>query len=258
MDTAGCHFLKIPPEVRFEIYKYLLPDGGQKWLAIRNHVTKPSFIESKKRAKYNVVTPIQRRCVETTYHAVLDVPMHAEIMAVNRQIYRETSYHLYASHSFDFDLDLEAVGPFLSDLSPETRLLIPQIKVRKRGPNPCLVNDNSAWKKMCRTLSTMQGLQNLAVVVEGRRPREAYEGPQELSLSDFRLLFGLKTESLDWIPALAGAATAIRKLEIIPDVRESFQPTCSESILFAAFSASIHRDFLHFLKDDFGLPIMIC
>lgn len=183
--------------------------------------------------------------------------MFPQIMRACRHFYEETSHFLYGGHSFDFGLNIEAVGPFLSDLNPQTRELIPEVRVRKRAPNPCLQSDNVAWDKMCSVLAGMSSLQTLAIVVEGRRPREHYEGPQELSLSDFRLLSGLKHECLEWVTML-GSVKGIRNVEVIPEVRESFAPTCTESILFAAFSASFHRGFTSYLKEALGVPVRIC
>ncbi|KAJ2901982.1 hypothetical protein MKZ38_001123 [Zalerion maritima] len=260
MKNMEASLLGLPPEIRLQIYDYLLPDNKEdRCLSIRHYITKPTTVESKRRSKYHVITAIQRRYMRTTYHLVAssDSPMFPQIISVCKKVYDEASHFLYSRHSFDFGLDIEAVGPFLSDLSPSTRQLIPEIRVRKRAPNPFLQSDNAAWDKMCGALAEMGGLQTLAIVVEGRRPRGEYDGPQELTVSDFRLLSGLKHECLEWIPLL-GSVRSIRNVDIIPDVRESFPPTCMESRLFAAFSGSFHKGFIRYLKDDLGLPVRIC
>lgn len=294
-------FLNIPFDIRLQIYSYLLPDGGaQKRFYIAHYPNTPLNLEAKKRSKYYTTTALQRRYYETTYRLVCPTTKslqnsssnninagdgsettkgaYTQIMAVNRQIYGETSYYLYAGRSFDFGTNIEAVSAFLSDLLPPTRQLITEVRVRKRGgPGGFYagLSDNVAWKRMCDTLGSMKGedreekdqkqkqplLQTLAVEVEGRKPKESWEGPQELTVHDFRLLSGLRTECLEWITALAAVAKAVRHLRVIPKVFESSaipKPECTESILFAAFSASLTRGgFMAFLRDDLGLPARI-
>lgn len=56
------------------------------------------------------------------------------LMRTCRTLWAETAHFLYAGHTFDFGADVQAVGPFLSSLTPATRDLVTQISVYKRGP----------------------------------------------------------------------------------------------------------------------------
>lgn len=86
-----------------------------------------------------------------------DVIIYAALMRVSRLVHTETSRLVYGQHAFDFGSDVEAVEPFLADLTAPSRGMIRAISLYKRGPAPCygFDSDYSVWRSMCRYLSRL-------------------------------------------------------------------------------------------------------
>ncbi|KAK7992458.1 hypothetical protein PG988_001252 [Apiospora saccharicola] len=81
----------------------------------------------------------------------------AALMRVSRLVHEETSHLVYAQHSFDFGADMEAVEPFLSDLTPASRGMVRAISLYKRGPvaGYGFNSDRCEWQSVCRYLSKL-------------------------------------------------------------------------------------------------------
>jgi hypothetical protein len=247
--------MRVPPEVRMLIYEYLFEDAGNQRLKIRNaSPTKVQHSEERVRSQYYVLDrSLHRRCYKTTYQLdTAGTSFCAALMRVNRQIYAETSYLVYGRHAFDFGSDIEAVEPFLADLTPPSRRLIGEISLYKRGPVPLYENDRSEWRSVCRCLQRNGEIRKLRLVVQGGRPSGNWEGPKELTARDFKLLAEIKHESLDWVSELA-KVRGIQELEVLPDVHYCPPPTSSSMLIFAAFSASIEKGLAEFLKTQLRL-----
>lgn len=250
--------MRIPAEIRMMIYEYLLDDGGDKRLPIRNkamHQLPAGVLSTYRRSPYRIIErSFHRQCFETTYHLANKTTMHPAIMAVNRQIYRETSHMLYGLHGFDFGGDIEAVVPFLKDLTPASRALVQEITIRKEGPIYYCESERLDWSSMCKYLRSMDKMiPNLRIIVEGGKPTAAWEGPQKLAVSDLRLLALIKHDSMEWIAELQ-KIEGIKQLEIVPHMRHLRQPGTTATLLFAAFSASIDTALVDFLRLDCQLP----
>ncbi|KAK9780898.1 hypothetical protein SCAR479_02084 [Seiridium cardinale] len=247
-------FMSVPPEVRGLIYDYLFDNAGNKSLLIRSaSAGKLPFQNGQIRTRYHVLDrSLHRRCYETTYQlATEDAYFCAALMRVSRQLYNETSYLIYGKHCFDFGGDIEAVEPFLTDLTPGSRHLIKEVSLYKRGPIPMYENDRSEWRSVCRVLQAMGVVKKLRLVVQGGKPSVEWHGPKEFTAEDFRLLAELKHESLDWVNELA--QVKIEELEVLPDVHYFPPPTCTNMLVFAAFSASIERGLTEFLRSQLRL-----
>ncbi|KAK8085552.1 hypothetical protein PG997_006823 [Apiospora hydei] len=181
----------------------------------------------------------------------------AALMRVNRLIHEETSHLVYAQHSFDFGADMEAVEPFLSDLTPASRDMVRAISLYKRGPvaGYGFDSDRCEWRSVCRYLSKLlpaslsgdssdgdektqeqqkqldqlqrqhHGIRKIRLVVQCGKPPASYRHsdagnagpPREMSAEDFQLLADIKHESLDWVAELAQVG-GIEELEIVPHV----------------------------------------
>lgn len=264
------HLLLIPLEIRLLIYSYLLDDGGNKWLAIRN---KPATgrtglhfeseggnqpHEARKSTKYHIMertSLCHQRCHETTYHlASSNAKLHTAILAVCRLLYFEAAEKLYGQHCFDFSHHIEAVVPFLQDRTQYTRPLITNISVYKRGPFPCwgYLGDKSEWSYMCRYLSSTTYLKKLCIVVEGGQPGQKWDGVQRLSESDIRLLSLINHETLDWIKDLT-QIKGLDDLRIVPDTKYLPVPKSSAMIVYAALSVSLEEGLVDFLRSEMGI-----
>ncbi|KAF7552426.1 hypothetical protein G7046_g7420 [Stylonectria norvegica] len=255
-------FLRIPAEIRMLIYQYLLHNNGSKTIAIRN---KSRWEVQGKEKRRRSVYPIMERTFarlsyETTYCADSveeddnDRNLHTAIMCTNRRIREEASCYLYGRHSFHFGENLEAVVPFLNDKTPTTRDLVREITLYKSSPTAS--PGSYEWAGICRFLRNLRWLDKLTLVIEGARPRRAWDGPQELSVSDFRLLYSTRHESLEWARELASVKT-IGEIEIVSDIHHLPDPETNMMLVLAAFSASIETTLVDFLRDDLGIPARV-
>ncbi|KAH8785913.1 hypothetical protein F5883DRAFT_536451 [Diaporthe sp. PMI_573] len=259
-------FLRMPAEIRLNVYSYLLNDGGNQWLPIRNRpdarykqweveVGIQGPVLPRQSTKYHVIertSMFSRRCFETTYHlACEDAEFHTTILSVCRLIHKETSHILYGKHWFEFGNHIEAVVPFLQDRSPHTRSLVTGISVYKRGPLPCLdcTSDRHEWSYLCRYLTQTRSLKKLRLVVEGGRPGKPWEGVQELSEADIRLLSLIQHESLQWITELS-QVKGIEELDVVSDMKYLPVPKSPGMILYAAISASIEKGLTDFFRSE--------
>ncbi|KAI2622981.1 hypothetical protein GGS26DRAFT_566820 [Hypomontagnella submonticulosa] len=248
--------MNIPAEVRMIIYEYLFDDGGNKQLQIRNAgASKLPKTEDRCRTRYYMLErTFHRRCYETTYRLETEgVSFCASLMRVNKTIYEETSYLLYGGHTFDFGSHIEAVEPFLSDLTAPSRQLIREISLYKRGPVPPYDNDRGEWRNVCRFLESNGSIKKLRLVVQGGKPNTTWDGPKEFTATDLKLLYDIKHESLDWVGELA-RVKGIEELEILPDVHYCPPPSSTNMIIFAALSASIERGLAEFLRIQLRVP----
>lgn len=249
--------MRVPVEVRLMIYGYLFRDGGNERLSIRNaSAGKFPKTNRRRRTRYYTCDPcFPRRYYETTYRLVTEAAEFCTaLMCVSHRIHDETSYLLYGKHSFDFGADIEAVGPFLSDIRPASRALIQEFSLYKRGPIPFYESDGTEWRKVCQVLQQRSAIKKLRLVVQGASPSVPWgEGPREFSASDFKLLSGIKYESLDWTTELA-QVQKIKELEILSDIGYRVPLRSRSLIFFAAFSASIEKGLAEFLRQQLQLP----
>jgi hypothetical protein len=256
------YLMRVPAEIRMMIYGHLLNAGDHSCLAIRNQPQRDASdkrdIHSKRRTRYNVLErSMLRRAYETTYCLDSDVEMHPAILAVNRVIREEASHLLYGSHSFHFGDNIEAVVPFLGDKTTSTLELVKEIAMYKRRPGSMFETDSCDWVSICRYLSTLPRLKKLRLIIEGGRPPTPWDGPQALSLSDFRFLYSTRHECLDWVRALAAGVDTIGAVEIIADIQFMPEPTTNQMIIFAAFSASIETTLVEFLSSELSISASV-
>lgn len=196
-----------------------------------------------------------RASYATTYCLVpSSSELHPAILSVNWQLREEASHYLYGSHEFQFTHGLEPVIPFLDDMTATTRELIQSITLRKRGML-CVMesSDSPRWDLICQRLQKLPNLKKLRLILEVGLPRNDWEGPQTLAVSDLRLLYSTHHESLQWLRDLAGLK-GLEQLEVIADRQPMAQPQTNSMLIFAALSNSIETSLVDFLRTDLGLP----
>ena len=249
--------LRIPPEIRLIIYEHLLDTGGCGSISLQSqarHLSIQKKLEAQRRTSYHVLDrSFMRASYQTTYCLSTPAKIHPAILGVNRRIGKEAAYFLYGTHNFQFISDLEAVLPFLHDLTIPTRGLIQEITLRKRGSVCIIESESPAWGFVCQNLCMLPNLRKLKVIIEGGCPRHEWQGPQTLILSDLRLLYSTHHESLQWVRELA-SVKGLERLEIVTDMQHMPQPKTTSSLIFAALSASIETSLVEFLKTDLGMP----
>lgn len=206
------------------------------------------------RATYSVRSDrFRARTMKTTYHAI-NAPVQktrgAAILASNRQIHAEAAELLYKTHTFDFDSHIEALIPFLSDLTFWSRSCIRSIRIVKRALAYEKDFDRCEWASALQYLSNPSSNLNLQEldlgIVAGRPGRNGWDRIATYSASDFRLL--KEMEGMDWIQDLL-ALRGLQKLEVGAVVEHC--PPATNSMAMASyirFSASVEGAFRAFLR----------
>lgn len=185
--------------------------------------------------------------------------MYPAIMAVNRKIYQETTYHLYASHDFLFGQYLDAIGPFIGDLTPHTQSLVNSLSLRclLHSPSCCSASDSRFWNSMSQRLLNLPKLRRLNLTMQGGRPTSAdWDGPKTLSMSDIKLLYSTHHECMEWARELA-AVESLEDVVIKADIRAMPRPETPTTFIYAALSASIETSLIQFLNDELGVPARV-
>lgn len=243
--------MRIPSEIRLMIYDLLFDDKSQKTLEIRNR----SPDECKRREKphrtsYRVLgRDLVRQSHLTTYCLISDAEIHTSIMGVNRKIHEETTHLFYGNHSFSFDRDVEAIVPFFSDLTIQTRPLIHEICLFKQGSVYSRDYDRCEWSNLCEFLGHKMQLQSLKLTVEGGRPSLGWDGLKVFTVGDFQTLSDVRYEALDWVWELL-SIKGVRNLEIASEIHHCPPSHSNAMAFFAAFSASIEKGFAEYLRGE--------
>ncbi|CEJ83093.1 hypothetical protein VHEMI03121 [[Torrubiella] hemipterigena] len=258
--TQSSPLLTVPVEIRYMVYQYLLDAGKERRITIQNKPGLPlsrnfDHFGNKRRTPYYVQgKAMDRRVYETTYALAddTDVQIHPAILAVNRKLRREASEYLYGRHSFHFGDHIEAVAPFLRDMTSPTLDLLKEITIRKRAPLRGLETDSSSWLNICKLISTLPRLRKLRLIVEGGCPTRPWDGPQMLNVSDIKLLHATRHECLDWVTGL-GLLRSVEEVEICAELGFMMEPTTSPALIYAALSASIETTLVEYLRVEMGI-----
>ncbi|KAI1347584.1 hypothetical protein F5Y01DRAFT_318567 [Xylaria sp. FL0043] len=223
--------------------------------------TDGSHTSNSVRTRYHIIDrSFNRRCVEITYCMVnKGACICAALMRVNRTVYAETAQLVYGEHTFDFGCDVEAVKPFLSDLTPATRRLVTRLALYKKGPwlYDCW-SDRCEWRTMCTYLRDHGSVEYLRLVVQAGRLAETAqrdweeEGPRELTSKDIALLVDIRHDTLHWVGDIV-RLRGLRGVEVVPDFCTVPPPQTSNMFVFLAFSASVDAGLREFLSERLRL-----
>jgi len=172
ISTDLSYFMRIPSEIRLMVYDILLDDCCSKTFMIRSETVEAYRRRGQhRRTGYRVIGGgLLRQCQMTTYHLFSDATLHTNILSVNRKIHEEASQVLYGRHAFDFGSDIEAMVPFLSDLTVQTRHLIQEISLTKQGSVYAREFDRCEWSNVCAFIAEELDLHKLVLKVIGGQP----------------------------------------------------------------------------------------
>ena len=296
-ETSESAFLRLPAEIRLQIYSYLvLPHHFAELLPSLEKIsqsTRDYFDYEKQqhgmdrrditdldrpvllmrtidpecypalypasgskrhtRALYSVrASRFRNRCMHTTYHCVNAryLTDKLAILRANRQVYRECSAVLYGGFTFDFDTHVEAIVPFLADLSPTARRCIRSVRLTKRALAYDKDFDRCEWANALKYL-TEQGndiaLRRLELgVVAGRPGPQGWLDIQPYTATDMAAVQHF--EGMEWIQSLL-AITGLTELSV-QAVVEHCPPVSNSSAMldYVRFSASVESGFSDFLR----------
>ncbi|MCJ1450447.1 hypothetical protein MMC28_000778 [Mycoblastus sanguinarius] len=262
-------FLRVPAEIRLNIYKLLLSDHNDKIVRIR---TEDSLIyegrkrEQRRRCKFRYIADrLRSRTAESTYYLVkmpgVDTSIHPSILGANRQIHNEASHVLYSEHTFDFGQDIESIHPFLQDLTPAALSSIKRMNILKRSLPYTKDFDRCEWRNACAFISQNMQLERLDLGVCGGTPslagHAAFHWKQRSTYTkeDFRFLskFDEMEEQMEWVKEIA-AIKGLKVLNVKAVLEHCPIPSSKAMAFFVNFSASIEKGFAEYLKSLMVTP----
>lgn len=253
--TPTAPFLRVPAEIRLMIYKLLLTDHDTEILSIRNDdllTYERRKHEGRCRSRYRIMSDrFRARSMETTYSLAFNPGISPSILGVNRVIHDEASYILYSAHTFDFELDVEAVVPFLSDLTPLARSSIKRINIVKRALPYIKDFDRCEWRNVCAFISKHMELVQLGLGILGGKPAKQWEATDTYEESDFNLISEI--EGMEWMRQVA-EIKGLREVNVKAHLQHCPPPCSNAMTFFVNFSASIEQGFAAFMKSQMLAP----
>lgn len=254
-------FLKVPAEIRLQIYKLLLSDHDDKTLHLRTE--NPSIYAKRKREERHrckfryIADRMRNRSAESTYclENGNDKELHAAILGVNRQIHNEAAHVLYSGHVFDFGMDIESILPFFQDLTPAALDSIKHMSIMKRSLPYTKDFDRCEWRNACNFISKNVKLTQLDLVVHGgtpslaNRPALHWKQTHTYNKSDFGTISKLQEmdEDMEWVKHTV-AITGLKVLNVKALLEHCPIPGSKAMAFFVNFSASIEKGFTEYLR----------
>jgi hypothetical protein len=268
-------FLRLPTELRLEIYKYLLLPFGAPSDAAQHHdhpqvarqnclayyqyerhsqsphsafklpilgvrILDPNIpLPSEEKARINrrkrfAIRNHYRGRTQMTTYAVLKEESHARIsandvhiettfLATCKQIHSEAAHLLYSSYHFDFSTHVEAIEPFFSDLTPQSRSYVRSISITKRALPYDRDFDLSEWTSATHYIATqLPGLRSLDLGVVAGKPPHGWDEVPDFTAQNYECwvkMRGWEASGLKWIKEVLRCTVAV------PVVRpEEFKP----------------------------------
>jgi hypothetical protein len=192
--------------------------------------------------------------MSSTYQCV-NIPRiedNISILRTNKQIHAEAAELLYSTYTFDFDTHVEAIRPFLHDLTPFARNSIKSIRFVKRGLAYDKEFDRAEWTSALRYLTSSHlgmNVRHLELgIVAGRPGANGWDRIATYAPQDFVLL--KDADGMQWMQYLLEFRD-LRKLDVHAIVEHCAPGTTSMAMAnFIRFSASIEGGFSRFLQQQ--------
>ncbi|KAI9688673.1 MAG: hypothetical protein M1822_001030 [Bathelium mastoideum] len=224
---------------------YNCPIKSMPTLAIR--ILEPSKFNNKERNLswqrtqfLSRAGPFLARTLTTTYFAPNANGPDAAILQANRQTYREAVSVLYSRHLFDFDTHVEAISPFINDLTMAAKQCIKNVAVTKRAAPFEKEFGRAEWRNACECIARMPALEVLKVQVIASKPsREGWHGIEAIEKEEMEEM--LKEESFEWVRDLLKIKGL--KVEIKAKVEKCMSPGSDALFEWVRFSRSIEGSF---------------
>ena len=234
------------------IYRLLvLPYPESNVISIRTR--SPSAFDRKldrvrNRSIYRIMGDrFRARSIETTYTYISGPKLWTSLLGVNQQIYAETSHILYSKHIFDFGTDIEAIVPFMGDLTATARASIKRVNIVKRALPYDKDFDRYEWYNVCEYLSSNMNLVELGLGVLGGKSGAEITKQEVYSKSDFAYAIS-KFEGMEWMTQLA-TIKGLQQLDIKAHLQHCPPPCSNAMAFFVNFSQSIESGFAEYMRE---------
>jgi hypothetical protein len=160
---------------------------------------------------------------------------------------------------FAFHTNVEAIVPFLQDLTPVARACVRTIGVTKKALPYTKEFDRAEWVSAFSYLSSPENgicLFTLKLDVMGGKPATGWEEVKEIEKKDFEVLRRVGREwgsdggvDLKWAEQMM-AIKGLRNLDIKAQVEHCPPPRSENMAFFVAFSKSIEEGFSEFVRGE--------
>ena len=171
---------------------------------------------------------------------------------------------LYSTYTFSFHMSVEAIVPFLSDLTPRSRASVRHISLTKKALPYAKEFDRAEWAEMCAyladatdnntsNLSKENGpgmhLSTLKLQMIAGKPDQAWDSITPMNPSDFDTMLRMKNEwlggagdcggvDLEWAEEVV-AIKGLRDIQGRALVERCARPVSEKQAFWVAFSKSV-------------------
>ena len=196
---------------------------------------------------YTRADRFQGRTLETTYCVISEGEPDAAILRVNRQAHREAVLVLYSKHLLDFDVHVDTVTPFMSDLTKEARSCVRSVAITKRASPFEKEFDRAEWTNACQCLANMPSLEELKLQIIASMPsREGWHGIEPIEKEDMEAM--IEGQSFEWVRDLL-KIKGLKKMDITAKVEGCMSPGSDALFEWVRFSKSIEGSFQDVVRD---------
>lgn len=280
-------FLRVPLEIRLDIYRLLLIGDPAHVETQVNLAALPEYYEYEKhsdlpstertrvlsfrntnpqhfrlaahksanklRTAYKVRSGrFRAECMDVTYNCVNVPDIDTTILRVSKQCHEEAARLLYTSYIFDFDTSIEACIPFLGDLTSYSRSFVRRLSLVKKAIPYDKDFDRCEWANMCQYIATNLNLVSLDLGVVSGKPITSAGAELVVPIPEEAwggLVNQHKRDEMQWARDLMCIKGLVR-LDIRPCVEHCPPPQSNALMFFVAFSASVAGGFGEWLHEQ--------
>ncbi|KAF1920861.1 hypothetical protein BDU57DRAFT_436524 [Ampelomyces quisqualis] len=226
----------------------------------------------RRRSTYHIRTgPFLTTTTPTTYRVLLS-PYTAHLrqtvpslLALNQQIHAEASKVLYSTYCFSFHTSIEAVIPFLSDLTPQARSHVRQMSFTKKALPYTKEFDRAEWSSLCEYIALQHeaarspnpdvpdalgfSLRSLHLNVIAGKPDTGWDSITPITAADYNTMTRMRREwgggdgvfggmDLEWAEQLM-EIKGLKVLSVKTLVEHCARPVSEKQAFWVAFSKSL-------------------
>ncbi|KAF2432789.1 hypothetical protein EJ08DRAFT_647879 [Tothia fuscella] len=254
--------LELPVEIRLMIYQYLLVPSGSpstsKQANINLRLIDPTeepiewskaVLPTLRRSKCHIHTGRFRgRTMQTTYTTNGNPKIHAAILATCHKLHSEGAEVLYGNNTFTFGTSVEAITPFLEDLTSASKSHIKRLSLTKRALPYDRDFDSAEWHTATSSISThLPTLTILDLSIVAGRPATGYDDVIEWIKEDFECWTKRTWAGLEWVKDLARCSAKI--VNVKAEVEHCPPPTSERMQFYVEVSKSVERGFGEWVRE---------
>lgn len=211
-------------------------------------------------------TPTTYRVLLSPYTAHLRHTV-TSLLALNQQIHAEASKVLYSTYCFSFHTNVEAVVPFLSDLTPQARSHVRHMSFTKKALPYTKEFDRAEWASLCEYIALHHeaarspnpdvpdalgfSLRTLHLNVIAGKPDNGWDTITPIQAADYITMMRMGREwgagggvfggvDLEWAEQLM-EIKGVEKLKVQALVEHCARPVSEKQAFWVAFSKSVHE-----------------